>query len=159
MKNKSFFKRCLLILLIIGEVFAFKELFQYIKILAEKSYRLEVHFGMLNKWLTNRENKKSIGSYLAENNLHNIAIYGLGLFGTHLLNDLQEDRRVNVVYGIDRSVQRNNNELKIYRPDECLPQVDAVIVSVVFSFDEIKEMLGEKMDCPIISLEELIGDM
>lgn len=159
MRNKHFLNFSLIALLMLGNFLVLKKLFRYIELIAQKSYRLEVHFGILNKWLSNRENKKSIGKYLAENGIHTVAVYGLGLFGTHLLSDLQEDNCVNVAYGIDRSVKKTDKDLKIYKPEDCLPQVDMIIVSVVFSFDEIKEVLEKKVDCTVISLQELIEDM
>lgn len=46
--------------------------------------------------------------------------------------------------------------LPIYRPDEMLPEIDAVIVTPVWDFDQIKEQLVNRVKCPIISLEEVI---
>lgn len=158
MKKKRLLVICSVVLLVLGNIFFIKEILLYIKKLAEKSYRLEVYYNMFNKWLPCKGAKR-IGNYLVENKIHKIAIYGMGIFGIHLLNDLQDDNSINILYGIDRSVEKIDRDIKIYKPDDCLPQVDAVIVTAIFSFREIKEKLQKKMDCPIISLEEIIKDI
>ena len=40
--------------------------------------------------------------------------------------------------------------------EEVLPKVDAIIVTPVYFFDEIKDMLQKKTVCRIISLEDVI---
>ena len=40
--------------------------------------------------------------------------------------------------------------------DDNLEVVDAVVVTAVTFFDEIQEKLSAKMDCPILSLEDIL---
>ena len=40
-----------------------------------------------------------------------------------------------------------------------LEAVDAVIVTPIFFMDEIEEMLSGKMDCPIVSLEDILYEI
>ena len=85
-----------------------------------------------------------------------IAIYGYAEFGQRLHDELR-DSEVEVKYIIDRSMFSGSlNMLPIYRPDEMLPEIDAVIVTPVWDFDQIKEQLVNRVKCPIISLEEVI---
>ena len=40
-----------------------------------------------------------------------------------------------------------------------LETVDAVVVTAITFFDEIEERLSEKVDCPIISLEDILYEV
>ena len=44
-------------------------------------------------------------------------------------------------------------------PDEELANVDAVIVTPITFFSEIEDMLSLKMDCPILSIEDILYDV
>ena len=74
--------------------------------------------------------------------------------GQRLIDDL-EDTEIEVLYGIDRRAERMTYELDIYNPEDDLPEVDAIIVTS-YDFTEIRELLEEKVDCDIISFDEII---
>ena len=44
------------------------------------------------------------------------------------------------------------------QPEEVLKDVDAIIVTPIFYFEEIKRKLSAKVRCPIISLEDIINN-
>ena len=43
--------------------------------------------------------------------------------------------------------------------DDDLEEVDAVVVTAITFFDEIEEKLSQKIDCPIISLEDILYEI
>ena len=43
--------------------------------------------------------------------------------------------------------------------DDTFPKVDAVVVTAITFFDEIKMELSKKLECPIISLEEILYEL
>ena len=45
----------------------------------------------------------------------------------------------------------------LFRSDE-LGTVDAVVVSAIFAFDEIRGKLEKKMSCDIVALDKLLTD-
>ena len=45
---------------------------------------------------------------------------------------------------------------EVLKPDDTLPDVDAIIVTAFFFFDEIEQELEDKIDCPIISIEDVV---
>lgn len=63
---------------------------------------------------------------------------------------------VEVAYAIDRNKYGVATDLDVYSPDEDIPEVDAIIVSAIAYFDEVLTKLEGKMDCPIISLEDVV---
>ena len=60
-------------------------------------------------------------------------------------------------YGIDRDICCSIARIdKSFFPYDDLPETDAIIVTPYSSFESIKTILEEKVNCPIISLEEVI---
>lgn len=64
-----------------------------------------------------------------------------------------------MAYGIDRNADRIFSEVEIVNVEDTLQPVDAVVVTAIYNFDEIEEKLSELMDCPIISLEDIIYEI
>lgn len=118
--------------------------------ITKQCYWWRTYYEMLNKWMIIRENfgGQRIGEYLHTYNMDNIAIYGMGVMGRHLLYDLKNDKYVKVAYIIDQSIEHIDMEDK-YTPNDMLPSVDAIIVTPLFKFEEIATGLREKVDCPI----------
>lgn len=43
--------------------------------------------------------------------------------------------------------------------NDYLERVDVVVVTAITFFDDIKEKLSKKLDCPIISLEDILYEV
>ena len=113
---------------------------------------------MLNQWLKIKQGGKSIAEYLSMKGYCKVAIYGMNYLGERLLEDL-EDSEIIVAYTIDKGTKSAVKNVKCYTPEERLSEVDAVIVSVNYYFDEIKNELSPKIDYPILNLEEILYDI
>lgn len=126
---------------------------------AEENQRLveknRTQFLVMLQWLKLRQTGRSICSYLSERGYKRVAIYGMSYTGERVLFEL-ESAGIEVPYAIDKRAGGVASEIDILLPDDDLPDVDAIIVSEVFFFDEVRSMLGEKLSCPVISLEEVI---
>lgn len=128
------------------------------KVIQEKSDKInkfKSYYNILNKWINAKNEGKRIDHYFIQNHYSNIAIYGMGELGSLLYNDLKASGII-VQYAIDSNPSSTNSELNIYGVDDELPKVDAIIVTPVFAFDEIEQKLQNVIDCPIISLEEVV---
>lgn len=123
-----------------------------IKELAEKN---RVQFILVNQWLKLKQSGGSICRYLSENGYEKIAIYGMGYIGERVLCEL-ENSDVKIAYGIDKRADGITSSVDIFSLNENLPEVDAVIVSEPFYFDAVEPLLKEKLDCPVLSLEEIV---
>lgn len=44
-------------------------------------------------------------------------------------------------------------------PEDEIKEVDAIVVTAITFFDEIKELLMKKVSCPIISLENVLYEV
>lgn len=110
---------------------------------------------VLNQWLANQQAGADIGKYFEENGYHTIAVYGLSYLGERLLAALRETD-IEVRYCIDRRADKMSGMGMVKTIGDDLPEVDAIIVTAVYYFEEIEEELSEKIDCPIISLEDVV---
>lgn len=115
---------------------------------------------MFNQWLIVKQEGKSIAAYLEENNFKKIAIYGMSYAGERLLDDLK-GTGIEVVYAVDQNADRMFAEVELITKGEIAHQqeVDAVIVTAIYFFDDIEEEISELVDCPIVSLEDIIYEL
>ena len=74
-----------------------------------------------------------------------------------MLKELQ-DSSVEVVYAIDRRGANIKENIPVYSLQPGLEDVDAIIVTPIYYFNEIEDELEEFFDCPIISFEEILYD-
>ena len=42
------------------------------------------------------------------------------------------------------------------KPESELEKVDVIVVTAITFFKEIEEMLNQRVDCPVISLEDIL---
>lgn len=119
----------------------------------EDKYRL--YYKVLNKWLKIKNDGKSLSLYFSNNNINKIAIYGMGELGNRLYEELKNNEDILVIGGIDKDVDKTA-EIKIYSLDETLPEIDAIIVTAIFEFDEIKNKLERVTNASILSIEDIV---
>lgn len=112
-------------------------------------------FHVLKKWIDMKQKGKNLSTYFIENGYKKIAIYGMGDIGNTLMTEL-ENTDVQVVYGIDQradSLKANINIISIAEPIE---KVDVIVITALADADSIKLELGQKVDYPIITIEEIV---
>lgn len=115
-------------------------------------------FQMMNQWVRVKQEGKNLSEYFERNGYKNIAVYGMSYAGETLLEELK-NTDINVAYSIDQKADLIYADVDIFTMDDELQQVDAVVVTAITFFDEIEEKLSEKMDCPIISLEDILFEV
>lgn len=115
-------------------------------------------FLMMNQWVKVKQEGKNLSEYFEKNDYKSIAIYGMSYAGETLVDELRNSE-INIKYGIDKKAESIYSDVDIVSPDDDLEEVDAVVVTSITFFDEIAEMLEEKLDCPIISLEDILYEV
>lgn len=115
-------------------------------------------FLMMNQWVKVRQEGKTLSEYFERNNYKNIAIYGMSYAGETLVDELK-DSRICVKYGIDKKASRINKDIDLVTLEDNLQEVDAVVVTAITFFDEIAEKLEERLNCPILSLEDILYEV
>lgn len=125
------------------------------KRMAEKHLTL---FLMMNQWVRVKQEGKCLDSYFIGKKYKRIAIYGMSYAGETLVEELK-DTEIQVAYGIDKNANSIFADVDVLGLEENMERVDAVVVTAVSFFDEIAEELSTKMDCPIISLEDILNEI
>lgn len=112
-------------------------------------------FLMMNQWVRVKQAGKNLSSYFEKEGYREIAIYGMHYAGETLAEELIESG-IRIKYGIDKNADNIYADFDIVTPDSDLEKVDAIVVTSITFFDEIENMLADKTDCPIISLEDIL---
>lgn len=131
---------------------------QELDIYRRKTFRYERYWKVFDMWMKIREQGKKIEDYLILKNIKIIGIYGVGMMGNHLITELLESK-VEIAYAIDQRAEFIDIPIKVYWPDEMVPTVDAIVITVLFDTEEIKEKIEKKLNCKIILLEQIIMDL
>lgn len=113
---------------------------------------------LLDLWLMKKQEGKRLIQYFEKNGIESIAIYGMSYIGERLYNELR-DSHIEIRFAVDRNVNGIYTELKVFSPKDELPKVDAVIVTPIFYYDEIRETLMKKTDSKIISLNTVLNNI
>ena len=127
----------------------------------EKQKKADKHMSlylMMNQWVKVKQEGKNLSSYFEREGYKNLAIYGMSYAGETLAAELK-DSTITVKYGIDRNADRLYMDFEMVTPDCYLDTVDAIVVTSITFFEEIEEMLKEKVDCPIISLDDILYEV
>lgn len=121
----------------------------------ENGKKLSYYYHLFNQWLRLRQNGYTLTEYIKEQGICKVAIYGIAELGQRLFDELVQ-AGITVEYIIDNNPMAYFYNYKIVSMKDSLPPVDAIIVTPILAYDQIKEELGRKVNCPIISLEMLI---
>lgn len=115
-------------------------------------------YQFMAQWMETKQNNQSIAAWLRENGYETVAIYGVYHIGERLYVELA-DEGIPVVCGIDKVARDNLEGLKIYKPYEEFPGSDVIIVTAITDFEEIKRELEKKVECPVVSIRDVINDV
>lgn len=135
---------------IIGNIMS-KNIDKYKK-LTDKNLAL---FLLMNNWLKTKLAGGSIREYFEKEGYKSVAIYGMSHVGERLLEELKSSD-IEIKYAIDRNATWIYSDVEVYLPNDNLPDVDVVVVTAVYFFDEVLSNLKDKVRCPIISLEDVL---
>lgn len=123
--------------------------------LADKHLAL---FLMMNRWVKIKQEGKCLAEYFVRNKYKKIGIYGMSYAGKTLVEELKGTEVV-VAYGIDQNVGSVSKDVDILTVDDDLREVDVIVVTAITYFDEIEAQLLERVDCPIVSLEDILYEV
>lgn len=112
-------------------------------------------FLMMNEWVRVKQEGKNLESYFKRNGYHKIAVYGMSYVGETLINELK-GTDIQVAYGIDRNADSIYADVDVVRPEDVRNDVDAVVVTAIAFYDEVEAVLSRNLDCPVISLEDIL---
>lgn len=109
---------------------------------------------LMDKWIDYYQNNKRVSEYFVRNNLKTIAIYGMGVVGQKLFNELVKSD-IKVSFGIDRNKDIVFSGLKIVDWTEDWEMVDVIVITPFYEYQAINKEIKKKCGCKTISVEEL----
>lgn len=119
--------------------------------------KIKKYYQLLSQWLHNLQHNKKMEQVLAGLHINSIAIYGMGDFGRHLVTELADSSiAVNLCFDKRAEFLQMENAAEYIR--NTYPCLDAVIVTPILEYKEIRLYLKKFFDIPIMSLEELIAE-
>ncbi len=116
--------------------------------------RLQLNNELLVKWLHLTYSGKTIYNYLSKHNYNKIGVYGLNDIGVLLCDELNDK----LLYAMDVKANYMNIDIEapLYDPNDDLPESDLIIIAVVNYYKSVKEQLKNRVNCPIVSLMDII---
>ena len=121
----------------------------------EQEQSMRDYLDMMNQWLILKQEGKNIADYLLKCDVNSIAVYGLGIYGRHLIRDLN-DSEVTVSFAIDRKPQQDYKGVHVITPDKPIEGVDLIINSVLSDRDGIEKTLLQLTEIPVVAIDDLI---
>ncbi len=115
---------------------------------------------LFEQWLFVKQDGKRFADYFRREKIRTIAIYGMGTMGERLYDELR-DQDVTVAYAIDQKGKRVCSDLEVYSNTDLrmLKKVDAVVVTAVHCYEEVRKRITAEMEVPALSLEEILYEM
>ena len=115
-------------------------------------------YSTFNKWMNLEIGGRSYVRYLQYNHYERILIYGAKEMGILLYDELRKNG-VEVAGIIDRYADYMSPDVDtvLYMPGDELPEADLMVVTAVSSYEEIKKDMEGRVQCPILSLVELLN--
>lgn len=110
------------------------------------------------KWTALKQDHKNLEIFFENKNYKKIAVYGMSYVGISLIKELKNSK-VEILYGIDKNAANIYSDIKILTPEENLPNVDAVVITLVEGYDEIYHKLSKKLKCDFLAIEDILNEI
>ncbi len=166
MVSKRFIKNTLLGAAVAGAVGGIGYLGKTQTELVDRKYkRSKEYYDVTYQWVLNKQNQKTPDNFFRDEDIKSIAIYGMGSLGELFYNELKDRDIVEVKYFIDQMADLYSYGLDNIPVRDCESMmqegtVDAVIVTPVHIFDDIKNNLQEQgYHGKIFSLRDVMEQM
>lgn len=121
----------------------------------EQASKITGYYRIFNRWLMLRQNGVTLADYFRRNNYYKIAIYGMKELGERLYDELK-GTDIKVVCIIDKAADDLCCEVPVITPDEDIPACDVIIVTASYYYQSIESVLAQKVECPILPIDEIV---
>lgn len=120
----------------------------------QELYTARMKLNIFNKWLIWKEQKISFSEQLFQAGIHTIAIYGCGMLGDRLYDELYTD--MDVKYFIDKNADEMQRDIPVYILQENLPKVDVIIITLIDQAKIVEKKIMEILHIKTIILKDWI---
>lgn len=107
------------------------------------------------------QTKKYINFWLHENNVKNISVYGYGVIGKLVVNEIITNcKNINIVEILDhRNVQCDIDGINIVMPEEGKINIDLMIVTALYDYKDIEKELKNMGYLNVISIQTILEQL
>ena len=126
---------------------------QYVK--RRTSSKYPIFYELMLQWIESEIQGKSIAKRLKLSGINSVAIYGMKELGELLFHELLRNG-IDIKYVIDRRAEDIKIEVPVLKLDRNNPKVDAIIVTAVTQYPEIRKDICNTTGFKTINLHELI---
>lgn len=119
--------------------------------------KFSLYFELFDSWLYLKENNIAVEKYFVQNDIHNIAIYGAGKVARHLIAELKNSS-INIAYLVDNNVKELLS-FPIYPLAEQLPNVDCIVITATFDYENIKKKIKRITDIDVILIDDILYEL
>lgn len=128
-----------------------------------KRNRLNDIMTMYDYWLYLKIRDQNMDNYFVENGWKRIAIYGMNTLGNRLYDELKNGK-TEVLFGVDKVAASISYEVPVFSLDEkeiesYMETVDAIVVTPISAYEEIKKDITDKFSVKVISLNAILLQM
>ena len=118
-------------------------------------------YGLFARWISLYQKKIYIDSWLHENNVKNISVYGYGVIGKLVVNEIITNcKNINIVEILDlRNVQCDIDGINIVMPEEGKINVDLMIVTALYDYKDIEKELKNMGYLNVISIQTILEQL
>lgn len=163
MKSKSILFNIVKFLIALGSIIGVMY-FDRKALLKEKiiKERYMDYYKLMNRWIQNKLNNWEIKNFFDNNNLHSVAIYGMGTLGELIYKELKNNG-IKTKYFIEKNYIDNiigieNIPIISIHDVKQLKNIDLIIVTPIFDYKEIEAELKQYLNnISIVSLEYIIN--
>lgn len=113
------------------------------------------NMAVLNQWLSFLYGGGKVSQFFKDHGYNRIMVYGYGHAGKRLCQAL-EGTGIEVVAIMDKAAPEAESG-KVIGVDSDIPEVDCIVVTPAFYYDEICAFIRSKSEIPIVSMDKLIG--
>ena len=113
----------------------------------------------LYKWILLLHRGVSFEQFFKYHNIHKIAVYGYGVLGELLIEELH-GTSINVAYIVDRNFKdKLLKNIPIFAPEDLLPEVDFIVITIVKGYEEVFLAMKEKLHGKVVLLDDILEQM
>lgn len=127
----------------------------------EKVLKFKSYYTLLNEWLKLKQENVSLETYFKSHHYSSIVIYGWGEIGKRFVKEIEHSDSIKVQYVMDQNSDMFSlsNDIILNPLDRSNDNLDAIIVTPIFEYEQIKNQLEKEYNFPIISMEDIIFEL
>lgn len=129
-----------------------------VSMINDYKWRMKRNFSnmmLFNNWLHFIYTGGSFEEYFQNQGYKNIMIYGNGYIGKRFLEALSKTE-IEVAAIMDKQIDPSEANEEMIGIESDIPNVDCIVVTPVYYYQEIYDMLRNKTDIPIVSIQDVL---